>query len=36
LKIYDGLEELVGILGAKEVVPRLMFTNEVNLPKKPK
>jgi DNA-binding MarR family transcriptional regulator len=36
LKIYDGLEELVGILGAKEVAPRLMFSNEVNLPKKPK
>jgi MarR family transcriptional regulator, organic hydroperoxide resistance regulator len=31
-KISDGLEELVSILGAKEVPPRLILSTEVNLP----
>ena len=33
-RISDGLEELVAILGAKEVPPRLILSPEVNLPVK--
>ena len=36
LKISDGLDELVRILGAKEIAPRLILSPEVNLPKKSK
>jgi len=32
LRISEGLEELVSILGAKEVPPRLILSTEVNLP----
>jgi len=31
-RINDGLDQLVAILGAQEVPPRLMFSPEVNLP----
>lgn len=31
--ISDGLEELVSILGAQEMPPKLMFSPEVNLPR---
>ena len=34
LRISDGLDELVRILGAKEVPPRLMLSPEVNSPQK--
>lgn len=34
LKISVGLEELVRLLGAQEIAPRLMRSPEVNLPKK--
>jgi MarR family transcriptional regulator, organic hydroperoxide resistance regulator len=33
-RISDGLEELVRILGAKELPPSLMLSSEVNLPKR--
>lgn len=33
LRISDGLEELVRILGAKEIAPKLILSPEVNLPK---
>lgn len=33
-RISDGLEELVRILGAKELPPSLILSQEVNLPKK--
>jgi DNA-binding MarR family transcriptional regulator len=36
LKISDGLEELVRILGAKGLPPSLMLSSEVNLPKRTK
>ena len=36
LKISVGLDELVRILGAKEIPPRLILSPEVNLPKKSK
>ena len=36
LRISAGLEELVRILGAKEIPPRLILSQEVNLPKKSK
>lgn len=36
LRISDGLEELVRLLGAKEMVPQLMRSPEMNLPKKKK
>jgi len=36
LRIADGLEELVGILGAKEVPPYLILSPEVNVPQKGK
>jgi DNA-binding MarR family transcriptional regulator len=32
-RIGDGLEELVAILGAQEIPPKLMFSPEVNLPR---
>jgi DNA-binding MarR family transcriptional regulator len=32
-RISDGLEELVSILGAQEIPPKLMFSPEVNLPR---
>lgn len=35
LKISDGLDELVRLLGAREIAPRLMRSPEVNAPKKP-
>jgi len=34
MRISDGLEELVGIFGAKEIAPRLILSPEVNLPSK--
>ena len=34
LRISDGLEELVSILGAKEIAPQLILSSEVNIPKK--
>jgi len=36
LKISEGLEELVQLVGAQEMAPRLMRSPEVNLPKKTK
>jgi len=36
LRISDGLEELIRILGAEKIAPRLMLSSEVNLPKKRK
>lgn len=33
LRIWDGLEELVRILGAEEMPPSLMLSSEVNQPK---
>ena len=36
LKIFNGLDELVRILGAKEIAPRLILSSEVNVPKKTK
>jgi MarR family transcriptional regulator, organic hydroperoxide resistance regulator len=36
LRISDGLAELVRILGADEIAPRLILSSEVNLPKKRK
>ena len=33
LRISEGLDELVGILGVKESLPPLMLSPEVNLPK---
>ena len=36
LKISEGLAELVGILGAKKVTPRLIRSQEVNVSKKVK
>jgi len=32
IHIADGLEQLVKILGAKEIPPKLMLSPEVNLP----
>jgi DNA-binding MarR family transcriptional regulator len=34
LRISDGLEELVRILGAKELVPNLILSSEINAPDK--
>jgi len=36
LKIWEGLDELVGMLGAKEVPPLLLLSSEVNLPEQAK
>ena len=36
LRISDGLDELVGILGAQGVPPRLILSSEVNAPGKKK
>lgn len=36
LKIWEGLDELVGMLGAKEVPPVLLLSSEVNLPEQEK
>jgi len=36
LKIWAGLDELVGMLGAKEVPPLLLLSSEVNLPERAK
>jgi DNA-binding MarR family transcriptional regulator len=34
IHISDGLEQLVKILGAKEIPPKLILSTEVNLPHK--
>ena len=34
LRISDGLEELVSILGAEKIAPQLILSSEVNIPKK--
>jgi hypothetical protein len=34
LKVAEGVEELVKILGAEEIPPQLILSSEINLPRK--